>query len=179
MKYRYQKAVAVFGLAIPLFFLVLLIAAVLVAKGRVDDTHQLRGQAYLQDLNTTRQITQLEKKVHDEEEMRDAWQKMLAAENRRSFTEHWKRASGSFKGNEFRSSLPAWKSQSAGLGKNVKQPASQVTLTFDATFRAMQIALMEMETSLPQMQLDSMSMTPNKEGQTMNFQTTFTLWTLQ
>ena len=179
MKGNYQKAVGLFGLAIPLFFLVLLISAVLVGKGRVDDTYRLRQQAFDQDLNTRRQIAQLENKMHSEKERLNAWQKMLAAENRSSFTDHWKRASRSFKGKEFQSSLPVWKSQSAGLGKGVKQPASQVTMSFDATFRAMQIALMEMETSLPQMQLDSMSMNPNKEGRTMNFQTTFTLWTLE
>jgi hypothetical protein len=179
MKANYQKAVGVFGFAIPLLFLILLISAVLVAHGRVDDTYRLRKRAFDQDLNTKRQIAQLEKKMHTEKEMLNAWLEMLAAENRRSFTEHWKTASLSFKGKELQWSLPAWKSQSAGLGKGVKQPASQVTMSFDATFRAMQIALMEMETRLPQMQLDSMSMKPNKEGRTMNFQTTFTLWTLQ
>lgn len=179
MKHRYQKAVGVFGFALPLLFFILLITVLLVAKGRVDDTHALRKQAYEQDLNTKRQIAQLEKKMHTEKETLSAWRKMLKTENRRTFGEHWKRATQTFKGKEFQSSLPAWKSQSAGLGKGVKQPASQVTLTFDATFRAMQIALMEMETTLPQMQLDSMSMKPSKEGRTMNFQTTFTLWTLQ
>ena len=178
MKTNYKKSVAVFGLAMPLLFLAFLIAAVLVAKGRVSDMYQVRERTHQQGVTMKRQLALLENKVRSKKERLQAWQTMLSQQSRSSFTQDWKDAGRSFKRNEFQSDLPAWKSKSSGLGGKLQQPASQVTMTFDASFRAMQTVLMEMETKLPQMQMDSMSMNPNPDGRTMNFKTTFTVWKL-
>ena len=43
----------------------------------------------------------------------------------------------------------------------------------------MQLALLEVETKLPHMQLDSLTMTPADDGESINFNTTFTVWTLK
>ena len=175
----YKKSVAVFGLVLPMLVLVLLIVAVIVVKGRVADTYQVRVQTHQQGGNMKRQVGQLEKKVRLEKDVLGAWKTMLSEESRSSFSKDWTEAGRSFKHNEFQSNLPAWKSRSAGLGKNRQQPATQVTMTFNASFRAMQRVLIEMEAKRPQMQMDSMSMIPNEDGKTMNFNTTFTVWKLQ
>ena len=179
MKTDYKKSVAVFGFVLPMLVILLLIVAVLVVKGRVADTYQLRVETHRQGVNMKRQVGQLAKKARSEKEVLGAWKTMLSEQSRSSFAQHWKETSRSFKRNEFQSDLPAWKSKSEGLGKNLKQPANQVTMTFDASFRAMQTALIEMETKIPQMQMDFMHMKPNEDGRTMNFKTTFTVWKLQ
>ena len=179
METNYKKSVALYGLALPMLFLLLLIVAAVIAKGRVSDTYQKRELIHQQGLITNLQIKKLTKKVEAEKEILDSWTTMLSEDSRSSFAESWKEAGHSFERNEFQSDLPAWKSKSSGLGNKLKQPASQVTMIFDASFRAMQTALIEMETKLPQMQMDSMSMKPNKNGRTMDFTTTFTVWKLQ
>jgi len=37
--------------------------------------------------------------------------------------------------------------------------------------------LLEMETKLPNMQLDSLTITPDTNSDSINFETTFTVWT--
>ena len=58
----------------------------------------------------------------------------------------------------------------------MNQSASQVEMNFSATFRAMQMLLIEIESTLPQMQLDSLSMSPDTGGK-LNFKTIYTVWT--
>lgn len=102
---------------------------------------------------------------------------MLASETRGTFVDHWKAAEEKFKGNELTRSPHNWINYSEGIGKGIDQPSSQVSMGFSATFRAMQLALMEVETKLPQMQLDSIIMKPEKNGGRINFSTQFTVWT--
>ena len=107
------------------------------------------------------------------------WDRLLKTETRGSFLEHWKTAEGNFTGKELTKTSHNWVNYSEGIGRGVSQPASQVNMSFSATYRAMQLALMEMETTLPNMQLDSMTMTPDSNGKGLNFKTKFTVWTLK
>ncbi len=82
-----------------------------------------------------------------------------------------------FSGKELTKTSHNWINYSDGIGKGIDQPASQVNMSFSATYRAMQLALLEMETKLPNMQLDSLTITPDTNSDSINFETTFTVWT--
>jgi len=177
MAMDYKKSVAVFGLAIPMFVLLALIVAVFVAKSHVSSTYQRRVQSHQQAKNLVRRIIQSEKEVESQKALLQTWNTMITSETRRSFLQHWKDAGKFYKPKEFQMDLPSWSNESSGLGKGGSQSAVQVTMNFDGSYRAMQTALMKVETRLPQMQLDEMEMRPNKDGRTMNFKTTHTIWT--
>lgn len=177
MEQDFKKSVAVFGLAIPMMVVALCVIALLVGKSKVNKSYQAKSQSYQKSQLVNQKMTMLKEKVAQESKVLDSWEVMLAAESRRSFTQHWKQVGQAFKSKEFQLELPSWKNKSSGLGSQVSQPASQVSMTFDATFRAMQIALMEMETRLPQMQLDSIQLKSGSDGETLNFKTQFTVWT--
>ncbi|NWK54876.1 hypothetical protein HW115_04600 [Verrucomicrobiaceae bacterium N1E253] len=178
MERNYKQSVTVFGLVLPMLFAVLCAVGLFIGLNYVNKTYQLKNRNYQQDQVVQREISLLKKQVVSQNETLSEWEALLAAENRRSFTQHWKDVGQTFKPNEFNMDLPTWQNQSRGLGKALPdQPASQVKMSFNATFRAMQTALMEIETRLPQLQLDSMKMKPSDNGKTLNFETTFTLWT--
>ncbi|MBT8036173.1 MAG: hypothetical protein KJO21_01395 [Verrucomicrobiae bacterium] len=126
-----------------------------------------------------RQTMDLQLKVAQNAEKLKEWDTMMRTETRGTFLEHWKTAEKNFKGKELTKSSHNWTNYSQGLGLGVQQPASQVNMKFTATFRAMQLALMEMETILPNMQLDFIKMTPDDSGNAIHFDTTFTVWTLK
>ena len=118
-------------------------------------------------------------KVNTNQKHLAAWDKMMRTETRGTFLEHLKKAERKFAGSEITKTSHNWLNYSEGIGKGISQPASQVTMTFLASYRAMQTAFMEMETMLPQMQLDSLEMSPDDGGKGINFKTTFTVWTLK
>lgn len=177
MNFNYRKAVLIFGLLIPVLFVGGLIAIVLYKTSDINSQYQTKLQNKKKSELMMSQNKILAKQVIKEKASLNAWESLLKAESRRSFLQHWKDVEKQFKAKEFVRELPIWQNDSKGLGTGVSQPASQVTMSFDATYRAMQIALMEMETRLPQMQLDTMSCKPSQNKETVNFKMTFTIWT--
>ena len=83
----------------------------------------------------------------------------------------------SLSGREFSRLSHTWIYVNNGLGKGVGQPVIQIEMKFLATFRAMQQALIAIESRLPQVQLDAFSMKPDSDGKRLNFTAKFTVWT--
>jgi len=177
MSVDYKKSVGVFGFALPLGFLLVLMLGLLIGKSWVSKRYQQKSTAYEQSQNRQRQIAQLDKKVKVQRERLSQWKSLIDQGSRRAVMNQWKAAGASFKAKEFKMDLPIWKNKSSGLGAGVNQPSTQVSISFVATYRAMQLALLNVETYFPQMQLDSLQMTPSKDGYTLNVKTTHTIWT--
>lgn len=177
MNNYYKQPVAVFGLAIPLLVVLLLAVGVYYGYSKFDKSYKEKKTVYdkaekvrLYTLNLQGQVAQNSSELED-------WKKMLAIETRGTFVDHWKEAEQKFSGKELTRSPHTWTNFSPGIGNGVSQPSSQVTMAFSGTYRAMQASLMEVESKLPQMQLDSMTMTPDEGAGRINFVTKFTIWT--
>ena len=176
MNVDYKKSVGVFGLALPLLFFFALFIALFVGKSWVTKNYQKKAVVYEQSQNRQRQIVQLEKKVEAQSDSLKRWKALVESGTRRSFLDQWKLAGRPFKSKEFKMDLPAW-SKSQGLAQGVAQPATQVSISFVATFKAIQMALLDVETRFPQMQLDSLDLKPSGDGYTLEIQTKHTIWT--
>lgn len=71
---------------------------------------------------------------------------------------------------------PAGKSQ-GGFGSVTSQKSSQVRLGYRGTYRTMQRALLEVESQMPQMQLQELRISTNGAQQPLlNYQLTYTVW---
>ena len=68
-------------------------------------------------------------------------------------------------------------SGSSGLGGASAQKASQIRIAFRGTYRTMQKALLELETKMPQLQLQEFKMEPmGNSAALINFQVNYTAW---
>jgi len=160
--------------------LIVVIAGVsLYQVSSVSSEHLVKKRKYDKAQVEMRQSMELLGKVNKNKALLSEWDRMMRTETRGTFLEHWKKAEKKFSGKELTKSSHNWVNYSEGLGRGVSQPASQVNMTFLATYRAMQAALMEIESTLPNMQLDSLTMTPASSGKGIDFKTTFTVWTLK
>ncbi len=175
----YRQPIAVFGLIIPMVVMVILTGAVLFYTASVRDQYAIKKQKYDASLAAMRQVKMLRAQVQKNRSGLNAWDQLLQNETRGTFLEHWKDASKAFSGKELTKSSRSWNNYSEGLGKAVSQPSSQVSMSFVGTFRAMQTALMRLETTLPTMQLDSMDVKLDDRGKGVHFSTTHTVWTLR
>lgn len=175
----YKQPVAVFGLALPLLVVVLIGGVALYMTSSVSREYAVKKKKYDESQIAKRQSMELLAKVNENRKLLSGWDHMMRTETRGTFLDHWKEAEKKFTGKELTKSSHNWTNYSEGLGRGIAQPASQVKMTFLATYRAMQTALMEMESTLPQMQLDSLTITPDSNGKAINFDTTYTVWTLK
>ena len=177
MNEYYKKPVIVLGLVVPALVLVLLTCAAYYGYSKLNDSYKAKKTVYDKAEKARENKLTLQGRVAQNHEELEKWDKMLAVGTRGSFLDHWKEAEQKFSGKELTRSPHKWLGYSPGLGKGIKQPSNQVTMGFSATYRAMQATLMEVESKLPQMQLDSISMTPDENGGRINFVTKFTIWT--
>ena len=175
----YKQPVAVFGLALPMLVIVIIAGVVIYMSSSVSREYASKKKQYDISLNAKRESMELLGRVNANKKLLSVWDGMMRSETRGTFLEHWKNAEKKFTGKELTKSSHNWTKYSEGLGRGIGQPASQVKMTFLATYRAMQTALMEMESTLPQMQLDSLTMSPDSNGKGINFETTYTVWTLK
>lgn len=175
----YKKAVTVFGIAIPCVIMALVAGVALYMSSSTSTEYKIKKKAFDKAQVALKQTMELQGQVQETGEYLKEWDHMLATETRGTFVEHWKNAEKNFSGKELTKTNHNWVNFSEGLGKGLTQPASQLNMSFSASYRAMQLALLEIETKLPQMQLDSMTMTPAANGETINFKTTHTIWTLK
>ena len=68
--------------------------------------------------------------------------------------------------------------QSGGFGSVSAQKSSGLKFNFRGTFRTVQRAFLELETRMPNLQLQELKMEPSGTGesQLLNFQVTYTAW---
>ena len=175
----YKQPVTVFGIAVPCLLMVVISGVALYMSSSTATEYKKKKRVYDKAKTEMQQTMELQGKVQKTSNYLKEWDHMMATETRGSFLEHWKTAEERFTGKELTKTSHNWLNFSEGLGKGLTQPASQVNMSFSATYRAMQLALLEMETKLPHMQLDSLTMTPSTTGDAINFETTFTVWTLK
>ncbi len=177
MSEHYRQPITVFGLILPVVLMLILIVGVLSYTSSVKDDYVAKKKKYDMSQTSKRQVAVLRNQVREHKPKMAAWDNMLRSETRGSFLEHWKRASEGFTGKELTKSSRSWINYSEGIGKGISQPSSQVVMSFVGTYRAMQSALMKLETTLPTMQLDSLDMTQDINGRGVNFTTKYTVWT--
>lgn len=175
----YKQPIAVFGFALPGLFMLLLAGVALYGNANISGTFDKKKRAYDKSQEASRQQMELLGKVNENKKLLSAWDNMLKTETRGTFLEHWKKAEDRFSGKELTKTSHNWLNYSDGLGRGISQPASQVNMSFQATYRAMQTSLMEIETTLPNMQLDGLEIKLDNSGAALNFETTFTVWTLK
>jgi hypothetical protein len=64
-----------------------------------------------------------------------------------------------------------------GFGAVSAQPSSQLRIAFRGTYRTMQRAFLELETRMPQLQLQEMRIDPSSnQSSLLNFQVSYTAW---
>ena len=85
--------------------------------------------------------------------------------------------SSSLPSKEFQQTAFERPSGSGGFGSASAQKSSQLRIAFRGTFRTMQRAFLELETRMPQLQLQDLKMDPSStQSSLMNFQVTYTAW---
>ena len=177
MNSYYKNAVTVFGLVLPLVVIGVLAGACLFGVARVNKKYSKAKAVYQQAQAQERQMSQMQKKVAQNGTHLKKWEEMMDRETRGSFAAHWEEAGKKFTSRDFQKAPHHWINQSEGLGQNIKQPTSQVEMKFTGTYRAMQLTLMEVESKLPQLQLDRLTVVPDNSSTKLNFTATFTVWT--
>ena len=107
----------------------------------------------------------------------ERWISQVEKETANSITSHLKQIGDKLPSKEFQQTAIEYPPGRNGFASVSAQDSSQVRLAFRGTFRAVELALADLESRMPQLQLQEFKIDPSTAStSSLNFQVTYTAW---
>jgi hypothetical protein len=172
----YRQPIILFGFVLPIILAAIIGGGAYYAKSTVEATLQEREALMKTSKLTSMTIATLEKKNLAQRPHLERWTKLLALETANTMTTHLREIIESLPNKEIQQTSLDCTATKAGFGAATTQKSSQIRLALRGTYKTVQKALLELETRMPQLQLDDLKMDPNPQSALLNFQITYTAW---
>jgi len=120
----------------------------------------------------------IETELSRQREDLERWNQLLEQETFSHVTTNLRKIGAELPPKEFQQTAFERLGKATGFGNVSAQKSSGLKFNFRGTFRTMQRAFLELETRMPNLQLQELKIDPNSTGdaQLLNFQVTYTAW---
>ncbi len=172
----YKQPIILFGIVLPLLGIFAAMGAFYVLKSRMTESFAQKTSEYGAYSMSQKMAMETEGRVRIQREHLARWKKDLSAETTSTMRTHLKAISEKLPPKEFQETNFEPASTKTGLGVVSAQKSSQIRLGFRGTFRSVQRALLELETRMPQLQLQDLKVSPSSQSSLLNFQITYIAW---
>lgn len=173
----YKKAILLHAYAIPLG-IALLIALVLLlvpSKFRASQAERLVDYAAFSNLNV--QTVALEQKVSQHKSIMAVWRRDLQGEFTANLNQLVQSRLETLDGKQLEQEIIGARPEGgSGLSIPGGQPALRTKLQFRGGYEPMQETMLVIESKLPQMQLESMVLSEDANGEGLRYDFTYTVW---
>lgn len=178
MNSRYKIGVIAFGVVLPLLAVLVLVGVMISQKKRIDKEYAARQLIYTQNKNTEMQTKAIAAQLKSYQERSNQWDKLLDDSNVGTVTGILKEVSDTFAGSKtFKQDNFAFVNQKTGIGAASQQPSLSFTLAFSGTFSALQESLLNLETRMPNLNLNSLELAPQTNGSLLEAKLSYSAWT--
>ena len=173
----YRQSIALFGIALPAVGCILLVVVAFAAKSKVQASFEKKQVDFKNFKQNRVQALSLAAEITNKRSSYERWQELLSKETASALTSNLRSIEAKLPSKEFQLTEQQTPPNSrGGFGAASAQTSSHVKLGFRATYRSMQRALLELETRMPQLQLQSLNMRPSAGSNNMNFEIHYTAW---
>lgn len=173
----YRQSIIIFGFVLPAVVCGAVTGGGLLLKSKAAASFQQKQALHKASEANNRNSQAIEAQISQKRAHVDRWKALLDKEMKSTLTSQLKEISDKLPAKEFTQTAVEWPNGSGGLAAASAQNSSQVRLAFRATYRAMQKAFIELETRMPQLQLQEIKIDPSpSSASTLNFQVTYTAW---
>jgi hypothetical protein len=173
----YRVPIILFGLVLPLIFAVGIVVGSLMLKRKMADSLAEKQRHYRTFENTRVEALKAEGEINRSRPHMEHWKAQFAAETASEVATVVKHIIEGLPAKEIEQTAFDPRGGVGGFGSVTSQKSSQVRIGFRGSFRTMQRAFLELETRLPQLQLQELKITPNTNQTSIhNFQVTYTAW---
>jgi len=179
----HRQAILVFGIVAPIFLLAIVSVATFVGHTRLQRSFQEKVTA-LQRYETARdQATELESfmTIESRREKAAYWNSKLEQDVVESLTKNLDKILAKYDAEVLRQTEMGQATGAGGIGPKTRHPHSRMQLSFEGGFKPMQLLLAELETEMPHLVLESLSINPKpavSEGEksTLQFGVVYLCW---
>jgi hypothetical protein len=175
--FLYRQTIILFGIVVPMLAAAAVIGVSFMLKSKMVSSFNNKQSNYKTYEQGRIAGLEIEAQVTRQRQHLDRWNESLAQEtasavatNLRGIVEH-------LPSKEIQQTAFERPSGSAGFASVAAQKSSQVRISFRGTYRTLQRAFLELETRMPQLQLQELRMDPvTNQTSLMNFQVAYTAW---
>ena len=176
MNEYYKQPVVVFGVVAPLLGLIVLLAVGFNYRSKFETTYTVRKEQYAEYKKITKQREALEGKIRDQDPHMKRWMALYEQSTSANVNTLLNNVQKRFSNNEFQQTSFRQSGATGGIGGASKQPAVKLQLAFRGTYTGVQSALVEMETTMPHLQMDAMKLRQEANRGLLNAEVTYTAW---
>ncbi|MEM1085050.1 MAG: hypothetical protein AAGI48_13140 [Verrucomicrobiota bacterium] len=173
---HYRQSIALFGFAIPGVIAIVVIVIAFMIKGKVAASFDEKLNHFQGFEQNKLRALALEAEISRKREHIERWEALVSEETASTITSNLKDIEDRLPSKEFRMTAQERPAGKKGFAGASAQNSAQVGLAFRATFRSMQKALLELESRMPQLQLQEMRIEPSTQSSALNVQVTYTAW---
>ena len=172
----YRQPIILFGIALPLLAGAALVGIAATLKSQVVDSFEAKEKSAKAAAMGVVAARAVEAEVSIQRSQMERWSSQLGLETKSLVSKNLKEIVEHLPPKELSIDIKP-SATKAGFGSVAAQNSSQVSVSFRATYRTMQRALLELETRMPQLQAGAIKIVPNpSQSSLLNFEVNYTAW---
>jgi len=173
----YRQTIILFGIVLPIVGAAAVVGIGSVVKSNMTASFENKQKTYKINEQSRLAGLEIESMVSRQRQHLTRWNEQLSQEMASAVATNLRDISSKLPSKEFQQTAFERPSAAGGFGSVSAQNSSQLRIAFRGTFRTMQRAFLELETRMPQLQLQDLKMDPSStQSSLMNFQVTYTAW---
>lgn len=173
----YRQSIIVFGIVVPFVVCAVAIGGCFYAIGDFQQTLKRKETELKTNATLQKEIKGLEKEVGAERPHLERWTEELSKETASSVSNNLRRITGKLPQKEITQTAFEPSTAKGGFGAASAQKSSIVKVGFRGTYRTIQRALLELESTMPQLHVVDMKIDPiSGDNAMVNMQITYTVW---
>jgi hypothetical protein len=173
----YRNSIVIFGIAIPTVLIAALVGVSFIVKGRLATSFENKMSNFKTFEKGQKAGQAIEKEVTLQRKHLERWDSLVRQDTASSVTSQLREISEQLPSKEIQQTAFERSGAKGGLSGTAAQNSSQIKIAFRGTYRTMQKAFLELETRMPQLQLEDLKIDPsNNLTSLLNFQVTYTAW---
>jgi Sec-independent protein translocase protein TatA len=179
----HRQAILVFGIAVPVFLIIAISVAMFVGHSKLKTSFETKVAALERYQTAQTQVTELEAflSVENRREKTAYWTSKVEQDVVESLTKNLDTILAKYDSEVLRQTEMGQAPGAGTLGVKSKHPHSRMQLSFEGGFKPMQLLLAELETEMPHLVLESLTINPKpatSEGgkSTLQFGVVYLCW---
>lgn len=171
----YQQSIILFGVVIPALIAAALVGGGYVMRNKMNASFVVKQRNHLVHNKARSEVVKLERDVSGLRPHLERWDQQLSKEIASEVGTRLREITSKLPDKEIQQTAFNPSSQPGGFGG--MHPSSQVSIAFRGTFRALQKTFLELESHMPQLQVEDLSIDPvASSGYLLNLQVIYTAW---
>ncbi len=175
--YLYRQPITVFGIVLPVLATVVVLGLCYMLKTHMTQSFEHKQTNYKSNESSRMAGLEIEAQVTRQHQHIERWNTLLAQETASAAQTTLREISAKLPSKEIQLTAFDPSNVRTGFGAVSAQKSSQLRIAFRGTYRTMQRAFLELETRMPQLQLQELRIDQNSnQASLLNFQVTYTAW---